>query len=294
MNYLSDQTLVIVNLLIQSGLQSAFLVCYYRSKHQIRDFLLLMAFFDLLLFPINLAFFQNELTLKNLMNMVLLFAGCRIIFPGQTWRSVAAGIILYELALVVTLFIEVGLVWIVFHRPVEDMFQSTAGLVLAYAYSDIGLAIVLGAVLKLFRRPLNRTIERNGYMMCLLLNLILCTLCWLTVSVPLYTANFSLDYLTIFIFLLLMNVLTFASFFRQMQKTSRQKAISQIRQTYCCQVEEYLITGQEEARLRQLRHDLLNFIESTSQPERKQKTARLLSQEHGYDDSGPELWENTL
>ncbi len=245
------------SLVIQSALQSLFLVYYFQSQNKVRDFLIFMAIFDLLIYPLNATIVSVSIFLRNFVNMLVLILSCRLLYRQLPWKKILIGVLLYEVCLVLTDILATFPTFLFprfFMNRVDFIYYVASGM----------LALVMYVVLWLFSSPFRQVIKAASAVICLLMNLICSGLCILGSLDARLILNFELDYSLAFMILIVVNSITLYFLIKTIQKSSHQKAIDEIRKVYQLQVEDYLINQKEEEQLRKLRHDLLNFIQSTT------------------------------
>lgn len=263
MNFSLMDLVFLGNSIIQSALQSLFLIFYYKSARLLPAFLKLMAIFNLILLPVNSLFQPDQIMIRNIFNMAVLALSCRFIFKGLLWKTLLSGILLYELILVIGVILASSVSWILLHQPLQiwaDNLQRTA---LMYFLMDLLIFLIGGFVLHIVSREFSRSIRENKYVFAILFSLIFCALCSFSISGrQVDSSHIWVDYTIALVLLTAINTASFSGFVLALCKASRQKAIDQIQEVYQKQVRDYLLNQEEEEKLRKLRHDLLNFIES--------------------------------
>lgn len=261
---LSPMDLVVLgNSIIQSALQSLFLIFYYRTCRPLPAFIKLMAVFNVVLLPVNELFEPDQNMIRNILNMAVLAVSCRFIFKDRTWKSLLSGILLYELVLVIGVILASSGSWILFHEPLQVWADNLERIVPTYFVMDLLIFLVSGFILYLVSREFSRSIRENKYVFSILISLIFCALCSFSITgMQVDSSHVWLDYGIALVLLSAINAFSFTGFVLALRKSSQKKALQQIQEVYQKQVQDYLLNQEEEEKLRKLRHDLLNFIES--------------------------------
>lgn len=251
-------------LMIQSSLQSLFLVCYFRTDHRFRKWMILVFVFAVLLYPVNQYLLTDNVLLRNIVNIAVLYLACSVLFREETWKNRITGIILYELVLVGGEFIGISTSYFIFGMP-PDFLESSSDLIFLYYYGCVVMLVVMLIVLRIFSRGLTSSDRVNFFLFSLLVNVILSAIAWFITVIPVYRQIYSFDYPTIFILLAGINLYTAASLVRFARRESQALAQKRIESAYLDQIESYLKTEEQEENLHRLRHDLINFSQSAKQ-----------------------------
>lgn len=260
---------LLFNLIIQSVMQSLFLVFYFESQHRKRDFMIFMLVFDVLLFPINQRLTSMGIFIRNFLNMVVLVITGRIVFYKLSWKKILIGILLYEVCLILAEMLAI-FPTVSFPSLMADRMD------VVYLIANCTLAIIMYLMLWLFSSPFRQVTKAAPAVSCLLLNLISTGLCILESINPLNVKRFEIDYFISLALLVAINGFTLYLLIKTIKSSSHQKAIDEIRKVYQMQVEDYLINQKEEENLRKLRHDLLNFIQSAEDCSIPSVTAHII------------------
>lgn len=255
---------------IQSAAQSVFLVYYFRGRYRLAKWLCLVSLFTLVLFPIDQIFLRTDILLKNVVNITVLFIVCHLLFRNESWKTILTGILLYEIILICTEFICVSLIYLLSGMP-PDFSADSVSLPYFYILGSIVIIILTMIMLHLFPRGLTASERINSFLILLLINLILTVLVWILTSVPEYFKNFTVSFVPAAIILAFLNIYTVISLVLFAHSESRNQAAARIESAYLSQVDAYLRMEEEEQNIHRLRHDLINFVQtSDSDPERRQ------------------------
>lgn len=256
-----NSSFIFLNAVIQSAGQSLFLVFYFRSGHRFRKWIILVSVF-ILIFLINQSLMLNNLLLKNIFNILALALTCHLLFGNESWKTIFTGVLLYELLLLSTEFICVSLSYFLFGMP-PDVSPESPGLPLWYACSDSVIFLLVPIMLQVFPRGLTYSERINVLLIPLLLNVVLIAGLWCMVSVPGYFERYGIDYIPQFIILTILNIYNVISLIVFIRKESRIQATALIESAYESQIEAYLQMEEQEENLHRLRHDLINFAQSS-------------------------------
>lgn len=250
-------------LIIQSALQSFFLVFYFRTDHRFRKWTLLMFFFIFILYPVDHYILNNDMLIKNIVNLLALYAVCSLLFRNESWKKRVTGLIFFELILVGGEFIGISTYYFIFSVP-PDFTNYGSNTAFIYSYSCIVMLVLDLIALRLFSRGLTSSEKINFFLFSLLVNVILTVIAWCITTNPQYYRIYSFDYSAIFILLALLNLYTAVSLIRFAKKEVRIQAAARIESAYLDQVKVYLQAEEQEENLHRLRHDLINFNQTAS------------------------------
>lgn len=251
---------IILVLLAQSAIQSAFLAVYLKNDHPWRLFWIFMAVFLLFLYPINALLLPANTILRNLFNMAVLFLTYRILFRSLSWVQLLEPVVLYEVCLVLSeLFMEY------FGNMIDRtvyVFPPTdpGGLTVMYIWGTLTMPLTFLAALRLFSKAFTSSMVLNAFLLTLFLNIILSGMCCFIAIAPYLVTSFRLDYVSVWILLTALNSATLIALLLTSRKESQKEALARIQETYSKQVDEYLQNEKEEEKLAHLRHDLKNFL----------------------------------
>lgn len=131
-----------VVVMFQSALQSIFLVFYFHIDHRFSKWLAMMFLFMVILFPVNEFLFEDDVLIRNLINMGSLFLACSVLFRTESWKSLLAGIILYELLLISSVVISICTGFLIFRTP-PNVAETDAYTVFMYFYGSIMLMFLI-------------------------------------------------------------------------------------------------------------------------------------------------------
>lgn len=248
-------------LLVQSALQSVFLVCWFRTEHRFRDWLVLVLFFAGILYPVNQFLFTDNVLIRNIFDLLALFLLCTLLFRKENRKTILSGVILYEMLLVVCEIISISTGFLIFRTPPTS--ESGSYTIFMYFYGSIILLILIPFVLRLFSKGLTSSDKINSFLYSLLINGILMGFIWGLTVVPGYSNIYPSSYLSISILIALISLYTVVSLVRFSHRESEIQAQLRIETAYMDQIEAYLEAEEQEENIHRLRHDLINFNRST-------------------------------
>ncbi len=246
----------LIHLVIQSILQSIFLVYYFQTQNRVRYLMAFTAIFTLLLFPVDMMLLSGSLIMKNFFNILVLIGASRLFFRHHPWKKILIGVLLYETCLIETDMLA-SLPVFLFPSLQEKLLDAV------YYFADFILAVAVFSNLLLFSSTFSQVTKAVPVIVCLLLNLIVTCICIFASLELTYNENFIFDCFISIVILVGVNGITLYSLIKTIQKSTHQEAMDEIRKVYQMQVEDYLMNQKEEEQLRKLRHDLLNFIQSS-------------------------------
>lgn len=247
-------------LLIQSALQSVFLVCWFRTDHRFRDWLVLVLFFTGMLYPLNQFLFTENVLVRNIFDLLALFLLCTLLFRTENRKTMLSGVILYEMLLVSCEIISISTGFFVFRTPPTA--ESGSYTIFMYFCGSIILLILIPVVLRLFSRGLTSSDKINSFLYSLMINGILMGFIWGLTVVPGYSKIYPSSYVSISILIALISLYTIVSLIRFSHRESQIQAQLRIETAYMDQIEAYLKAEEQEENIHRLRHDLINFNRS--------------------------------
>lgn len=103
----------------------------------------------------------------------------------------------------------------------------------------------------------------NSFLYSLLINIILMGIIWSMTALPGYSRIYPVHYTSISLLIILISLYTVYSLIRFINTESQVQAQSRIEAAYMDQIEAYLKAEEQEENLRRLRHDLINYTQST-------------------------------
>nr|WP_304968700.1 hypothetical protein [uncultured Dubosiella sp.] len=225
-----------VVLLYQSVVQSAFFALYYPSPEKRRLFLFYLGFFMLVLYPLDTLFPATWPLLKNIFNF---------------------GLVLTEIVSVFAFYVFTG------HSPDPTRFNVDQSFM--YALGSFALTIVYLVMLQVFPNGLVTRKKGFLYLLGMLLNVGFTALCGAFIVVPDEHVFFARSYGIALAFLFVFNGATFVSLRRFIRIQKAQSAQRALESVYQKQLACYVRDKSDEHVLRRLRHDLLNFWETTKE-----------------------------
>lgn len=212
-----------VVVMFQSALQSIFLVCYFHTDHRFRKWLAMMLLFMVILFPVNEFLFEDDVLIRNLINMGALFLACAVLFRTESWKSLLAGIILYELLLVSSVVISICTGFLIFRTP-PNVTETDAYTIFMYFYGSIVLMFLIPVVLRIFSRSLTPSDKMNSFLYSLLINIILMGIIWSMTALPGYSRIYPVHYVSISLLIILISLYTVYSLIRFINTESKVQA----------------------------------------------------------------------
>ena len=225
-----------VVLLYQSVVQSAFFALYYPSPEKRRLFLFYLGFFMLVLYPLDTLFPATWPLLKNIFNF---------------------GLVLTDIVSVFAFYVFTG------HSPDPTRFNVDQSFM--YALGSFALTIVYLVMLQVFPNGLVTRKKGFLYLLGMLLNVGFTALCGAFIVVPDEHVFFARSYGIALAFLFVFNGATFVSLRRFIRIQKAQSAQRALESVYQKQLACYVRDKSDEHVLRRLRHDLLNFWETTKE-----------------------------
>lgn len=225
-----------VVLLYQSVVQSAFFALYYPSPEKRRLFLFYLGLFMLVLYPLDTLFPATWPLLKNIFNF---------------------GLVLTEIVSVFAFYVFTG------HSPDPTRFNVDQSFM--YALGSFALTIVYLVMLQVFPNGLVTRKKGFLYLLGMLLNVGFTALCGAFIVVPDEHVFFARSYGIALAFLFVFNGATFVSLRRFIRIQKAQSAQRALESVYQKQLACYVRDKSDEHVLRRLRHDLLNFWETTKE-----------------------------
>ena len=253
-----------VVLLYQSVVQSAFFALYYPSPEKRRLFLFYLGLFMLVLYPLDTLFPATWPLLKNIFNFGLLVVASQIVFRSLKRRTIIMATALYEFGLVLTEIVSVFASYVFTgHSPDPTRFNVDQSFM--YALGSFALTIVYLVMLQVFPNGLVTRKKGFLYLLGMLLNVGFTALCGAFIVVPDEHVFFARSYGIALAFLFVFNGATFVSLRRFIRIQKAQSAQRALESVYQKQLACYVRDKSDEHVLRRLRHDLLNFWETTKE-----------------------------
>lgn len=251
--------------IFQAGTISLFYTLFFAREKKWSFFLKTIFFMMGVVYPAGLLVPQSMMIARNVLNCVLEIVFLKRISRNETWKRVMFGVLLCQLALVISEVLGGVLFYLVFERSprlAEFSRLHMSDMFLMYVFGSCLLLIILCGMIVLFSKAMLLNEKMSGYLLSLLLNVILVALCACQMIEPINVLFFSQTYWLVLAFLGIINICTFVSLFRFVRKEKEKLSRDILEAEYAKQLMEYIRNEKSEQALRQFRHDLLNYMES--------------------------------
>lgn len=251
--------------IFQAGTISLFYTLFFAREKKWSFFLKTIFFMMGVVYPAGLLVPQSMMIARNVLNCVLEIVFLKRISRNETWKRVMFGVLLCQLALVISEVLGGVLFYLVFERSprlAEFSRLHMSDMFLMYVFGSCLLLIILCGMIVLFSKAMLLNEKMSGYLLSLLLNVILVALCACQMIEPFNVLFFSQTYWLVLTFLGIINICTFVSLFRFVRKEKEKLSRDILEAEYAKQLMEYIRNEKSEQALRQFRHDLLNYMES--------------------------------
>lgn len=256
--------LFVLILTFQSATIAFFYSLFFSMKRRFSFFWKMTLFMMIVVYPVNNLIPSRAMIFRNVFNCALEFLFLCQTIRQEPKKRLLFGILLCQIALVVSEILAVSFTYFLLHRPPElaefdalnmgDMFS-------VYLFASCLLLLLLFGMIRGFSKARLASVQMSGYLISLMLNVILVALCACHIFEPFNVLFFLKNYWIVLGVLFIINLFTFLSLFHYVKQKKQKKSMELLENEYVTQMRFYLETGANESALRHFRHDLLNFLE---------------------------------
>lgn len=224
-----------------------------------------MCFYSLVLGPFS-TFIQNRLLLKT----IVMYGGClcflKVNYPGNSWLRIAAA---FVINIIISGFVEFLSLSLHFLVSRERYDFANRYIVPGYVYvlQLLMSVFALTACIRLFAKKtfVTNRIVICQFCLCAVQALICFYLCY-CFYMERVVADVEVD-IFICCTLLVSSILLYGYLIRSCQKKQREQSMQALRKIYEEQLQLYMQLSDNEENYQEFRHDLINFLLSSSEGE---------------------------